>query len=450
MTAMDAPRGPGDDPRQRSSRNAGRPLDPHRCRRARRRVLRHAVRTRRTRHSGSRSGPRAIAVRRSVARSTRPTSSPSPRRSGGIASARLPRTAVPRARHACAVRAGDADGARGPRRPRASTSGSTRATGSRRRRPSRTRSSSRTGAGRSRPDAPATVRRGLADGIVVTPSHNPPDDGGFKYNPPNGGPADTDVTRLDPGRGEPDARGDAERMASTAIPRVPWERARDGAAPYDFLATYVEDLGSVIDMAAIAASGLRIGVDPMGGASRRLLGRDRRALRARPDGTQRGGRPDVRLHDRRLGREDPDGPVVAVRDGPARRACATGSTSPSGTTPTPTATASSRRGPVSSIRTISCRRPSRTCSVARATWRDDVGVGKTLVVVEHDRPRRRRSRPAARRGPRRVQVVRRWAGRRLDRVRRRGERRRVVPAPRRHGLDDRQGRHHRRACLPAR
>ena len=109
-------------------------------------------------------------------------------------------------------------------------------------------------------------QRGLADGIVVTPSHNPPDDGGFKYNPPNGGPADTDVTRW--------IQDEANRILEGSggdgldgIPRVPWEKARDGAAPYDFLATYVEDLGSVIDMAAIAASGLRIGVDPMGGAS---------------------------------------------------------------------------------------------------------------------------------------------------------------------------------------
>jgi phosphoglucomutase len=107
---------------------------------------------------------------------------------------------------------------------------------------------------------------GLADGIVVTPSHNPPDDGGFKYNPPNGGPADTDVTgwiqdeanRLLEGKGADGVAG---------IKRVPDERARAAAQPYDFTATYVEDLVDVIDMDAIRASGLRIGVDPMGGAS---------------------------------------------------------------------------------------------------------------------------------------------------------------------------------------
>jgi phosphoglucomutase len=115
-------------------------------------------------------------------------------------------------------------------------------------------------------DAPAAAGHGLADGIVVTPSHNPPDDGGFKYNPPNGGPADTDVTgwiqaeanRLLEGSGSDGVAG---------IRRVPIEKARASATGHDFMAGYVADLESVIDMAAIAASGLRIGVDPMGGAS---------------------------------------------------------------------------------------------------------------------------------------------------------------------------------------
>jgi phosphoglucomutase len=113
-------------------------------------------------------------------------------------------------------------------------------------------------------DAPAGAGRGLADGIVVTPSHNPPDDGGFKYNPPNGGPADTDVTgwiqaeanRLLEGQGRDGLAGIA--------------RAADGperAGRHDFLAQYVDDLPAVIDLESIARSGLRIGVDPMGGAS---------------------------------------------------------------------------------------------------------------------------------------------------------------------------------------
>ena len=107
---------------------------------------------------------------------------------------------------------------------------------------------------------------GLADGIVVTPSHNPPDDGGFKYNPPNGGPADTDVTRW--------IQDEANRILEAkgsdgldGVPRMPFEHARAQAIAYDFLARYVDDLDSVVDMAAIADSGLRIGVDPLGGAA---------------------------------------------------------------------------------------------------------------------------------------------------------------------------------------
>jgi phosphoglucomutase len=115
-------------------------------------------------------------------------------------------------------------------------------------------------------DAPPTEGRGLADGIVVTPSHNPPDDGGFKYNPPNGGPADTDVTgwiqaeanRLLEGSGADGVEG---------IRRATASEVRTGTSSHDFLGSYVDDLPGVIDMAAIAGSGLRIGVDPMGGAS---------------------------------------------------------------------------------------------------------------------------------------------------------------------------------------
>ncbi|HET7027007.1 MAG TPA: phosphoglucomutase (alpha-D-glucose-1,6-bisphosphate-dependent) [Candidatus Limnocylindrales bacterium] len=107
---------------------------------------------------------------------------------------------------------------------------------------------------------------GLADGIVVTPSHNPPEDGGFKYDPPSGGPADTDVTRWiqDEANGLLASRG-AEGIDGVA--RVPFERARAQAGGYDFLGAYVDDLGSVVDLEAVRGSGLRVGVDPMGGAS---------------------------------------------------------------------------------------------------------------------------------------------------------------------------------------
>ena len=108
--------------------------------------------------------------------------------------------------------------------------------------------------------------RHLADGIVVTPSHNPPDDGGFKYNPPNGGPADTDVTRWiqDEANRILEAPG-ADGLAG--IPRATDDEVAAGVGRYDFMGRYVDDLGSVVDMDAIHGSGLRIGVDPMGGAS---------------------------------------------------------------------------------------------------------------------------------------------------------------------------------------
>ena len=105
--------------------------------------------------------------------------------------------------------------------------------------------------------------KGLADGIVITPSHNPPASGGFKYNPPNGGPADTDVT----GWIEAEANAFLE-SGLKGVKRIPFERALRAATThrYDYLNTYVNDLGSVLDMAAIHGANIRMGVDPLGGA----------------------------------------------------------------------------------------------------------------------------------------------------------------------------------------
>src|SRR3954469_19333040 len=105
---------------------------------------------------------------------------------------------------------------------------------------------------------------GMADGVVVTPSHNPPDDGGFKYNPPNGGPADTDATKWIQDRANQLIAGGRKEVR-----RVPAAQARTSPliSGYDYLAAYVDDLTQVIDMDAIRASGIRIGADPLGGAS---------------------------------------------------------------------------------------------------------------------------------------------------------------------------------------
>jgi phosphoglucomutase len=106
--------------------------------------------------------------------------------------------------------------------------------------------------------------RGLADGVVITPSHNPPEDGGFKYNPPNGGPADTDIT------------SGIERAANAllennlqGVRRIPYQRATKSANVHrhDYIGPYVADLANVVDMDAIRGSGVRIGIDPLGGAA---------------------------------------------------------------------------------------------------------------------------------------------------------------------------------------
>jgi phosphoglucomutase len=104
----------------------------------------------------------------------------------------------------------------------------------------------------------------LADGIVVTPSHNPPEDGGFKYNPPNGGPADTDVTRW-----VEDRANELLRAGNAGVKRVPLASALKAASTHqeDFVLPYVDDLRHVVDIDAIRAAGLTLGVDPLGGAA---------------------------------------------------------------------------------------------------------------------------------------------------------------------------------------
>ncbi|UCF36488.1 MAG: alpha-D-glucose phosphate-specific phosphoglucomutase [Acidobacteriota bacterium] len=110
-------------------------------------------------------------------------------------------------------------------------------------------------------------KSGLADGIVITPSHNPPEDGGFKYNPPHGGPADTDATKWIEGRAN-----ELMERDNLDVKRWSYKRAlaSDLVQRYDYVSGYVNDLAAVVDMEAIRDSGLRIGVDPMGGAGLRF------------------------------------------------------------------------------------------------------------------------------------------------------------------------------------
>jgi len=113
-------------------------------------------------------------------------------------------------------------------------------------------------------------KTGLADGIVITPSHNPPGDGGFKYNPPNGGPAETRVTNSIEARANALLAGGMK-----GVRRISFEQARRAGTTreHDFLSSYVDDLRNVIDVEAIRASGIRLGADPLGGAGVHYWGR---------------------------------------------------------------------------------------------------------------------------------------------------------------------------------
>jgi phosphoglucomutase len=104
----------------------------------------------------------------------------------------------------------------------------------------------------------------FADGIVITPSHNPPEDGGFKYNPPNGGPADTDVTRW-----VQDRANELLRAGNSGVKRIPFKQAIRAETTHqeDFVLPFVRDLKNVVDMESIRSAGLKLGADPLGGAS---------------------------------------------------------------------------------------------------------------------------------------------------------------------------------------
>ena len=273
---------------------------------------------------------------------------------------------------------------------------------------------------------------------MITPSHNPPEDGGFKYNPPNGGPADTDVTGWIERAANRYLEDDLEgRQADPLRPRAQGVlRAR-----HDYIGALCRRSRRVVDMEAIRAAGVKIGIDPLGGA----------AVRYWQPIIERYGSHATVVSDA----VDPTFRFMTVDwDGKIRMDCSS-----------PYAMArligmrdrfdvafandtdADRHGIVT--RSSGLMNPNHYLAVAisylfehRPHWRGDSAVGKTMVSSAIIDRVASETRPPAGRNAGRIQMVRRRPDRRLVRIRRRGKRRRVVPAARRHGVDHRQGRHH--------
>jgi len=134
----------------------------------------------------------------------------------------------------------------------------------------------------------------FADGIVITPSHNPPEDGGFKYNPPNGGPADTEVTRW-----VQDRANELLRESNAGVKRVPFTAAikAPGTHQQDYVLPYVEDLRNVVDLDAIRAAGLKLAVGPARRRLAALLGADQFHLQIGYQHRQPEAQRNILLHD---------------------------------------------------------------------------------------------------------------------------------------------------------
>ena len=267
---------------------------------------------------------------------------------------------------------------------------------------------------------------GLADGVVITPSHNPPEDGGFKYNPPHGGPAETVATRW--------IEREANRLLSedpAGIIRIPYQRARSAATThrYDYLGTYVDDLASVVDMDVIRNAGLKIGADPLGGAS---------VAYWQPIQERHGVNVEV-VNDA----VDPTFRFMSVDwDGKIRMDCSS---------PYAMATLiglkdrfdiafgndadSDRHGIVT--RGAGLMNPNHFLAAAisylfthRPGWPPNAGCRQDCRQQQRDRSSRGEGPPVSGRSPSRVQVVRIWSARRITGFWRRGERGRVVSSAR--------------------
>ena len=261
-------------------------------------------------------------------------------------------------------------------------------------------------------------KTGLADGIVITPSHNPPEDGGFKYNPPHAGPADTDTTGWVEDRANA-LLADGLREVS----RIPYETALKASTTHkhDYISEYVNDLGNVVDMDAIRAANLAIGVDPLGGAGVAYWGRIAERYRVTLSVLNTSVDPTFRFMTLdwdgkiRMDCSSPDAMagLIALKDRfDVAFACDTDH---------------DRHGIVT--RSAGLLNPNHYLAVAidylfrhRDGWRPDAGVGKTLVSSSL------------------IDRVAASLGRRLIEVPVRGECRRFVPPPIRRRLDDGQGR----------
>ncbi|MGY3108782.1 alpha-D-glucose phosphate-specific phosphoglucomutase [Bradyrhizobium sp. LM6.9] len=281
---------------------------------------------------------------------------------------------------------------------------------------------------------------GLADGVVVTPSHNPPEDGGYKYNPPHGGPADTDATSV------------VEKRANgyladglKGVNRIDYARARKAANvhAYDFITPYVADLGNVVDLDLVKSAGINIGIDPLGGAAVHYwhpiierYGLKASVVNEAIDPTFRFMTVDW---DGKI-RMDCSSPyamasLIAMRD---RFDVAFAND-----------TDADRHGIVT--RTGGLMNPNHYLATAisylfahRPNWGKDAAIGKTVVSSSIiNRVAKKLGRKLVE-TPVGFQMVRRRAPHGRLRLWRRGECRGLVPAPRRHGVDHRQGRHHPR------
>ena len=279
-------------------------------------------------------------------------------------------------------------------------------------------------------------REHFADGIVITPSHNPPEDGGFKYNPPNGGPADTDVTRW-----VQDRANALLREGNAGVKRVPLATAMKAATTQqeDFVQPYVDDLRNVVDMDAIRGANLKLGVDPLGGAAvhywepiNAVYKLNITVVNPKVDPTFSFMTVD---HDGKI-RMDCSSPyamarLVGLKD-QYQVAFANDTDADRHGIVTPSAGLMNPNHylavAISYLLTLS---PAMVC---------ECGRGQDLGQQRHDRSGGEQARPSSERGARRLQVVCAGPVRRHVLLWRRGERRGQLPAAGRQRVDHRQGR----------